>query len=519
MKKYLSFLLCLLSCMPHLQAQYESRYWIFGSPTGTNTAAGHFDFFPSGSIYTNSANPLPTVVPPAISGAQRPDSLNQDNGFEQWSVATNPFTGELLFYTDGIDLFDATHSRVNSGFSLGGNASGSQSVQICKIPGPEALVAQDDKYLIFINPTGADGSNISLEPVWYWEYTPATHTLTSQSLLPGNYAQSEVGEGMTLIPHPDLHTYWLIVRLADSVGTKSSFLVYKIDRFGVSFHNEFILGRSFPITADRKVPIGNFTYRKLPNTSKVRLAMCYSRIEGLSPNTFIITDFDPVNGNLSTNARVFHPGNAGILYDIELSPSGRYLFFSTYFPVEVAQMDLNQFLPGILQIKNFGNVRGGGLKLGPDGFIYHISNGGNFGSALGIKISRVIYPDQNRFSFSNLSNFFQENIMSIPNTYAYNFSESLPAFYAGPATQNESLLTESSFQLFQKEGGVHISWKSNLEVEHVLLRDVCGREVWRSNPGPAQHVFIPYPSIKGVHLLQVTSNKKGNWVKKLMLYP
>ncbi|AGC78471.1 T9SS type B sorting domain-containing protein [Nonlabens dokdonensis] len=103
MKKYLILFLILTStaCL----SQNEANWWFFGSNAG-------IDF--------NSGTPIPTDV----------GQLNTIEGCSAISDAC----GSLLFYTDGITVWDRNHSIMPNGMNLLGNPSSTQSAIVIPLP-------------------------------------------------------------------------------------------------------------------------------------------------------------------------------------------------------------------------------------------------------------------------------------------------------------------------------------------------------------------------------------------------
>src|SRR5690349_15617389 len=68
------------------------------------------------------------------------------------SVASDHDNANVLFYTDGSNVFDITHAFMFNGTGLNANTSSNQPTAICAVPG------QPGKYYIFTNtasfPTG-----------------------------------------------------------------------------------------------------------------------------------------------------------------------------------------------------------------------------------------------------------------------------------------------------------------------------------------------------------------------------
>ena len=61
------------------------------------------------------------------------------------AVASNPINGNLLFFTDGSAIYDATGAVMPNGSGLSGNPSGNQPAVIAAVPG------QPNQYFVFTN--------------------------------------------------------------------------------------------------------------------------------------------------------------------------------------------------------------------------------------------------------------------------------------------------------------------------------------------------------------------------------
>jgi hypothetical protein len=90
-------------------SQRQDKYWYFGLGT-------------DGIVFNNQNVPI------------KVNNKYPGVGFEGNAVASDPCTGQLLFYTDGIKVIDANHNLMTNGTGLLSHLSGSQCVQICKVP-------------------------------------------------------------------------------------------------------------------------------------------------------------------------------------------------------------------------------------------------------------------------------------------------------------------------------------------------------------------------------------------------
>src|SRR6185436_11373003 len=103
MKKIPVLFFCLLSTFCF--AQKESWHWFFGYSDGLD--------FSSGTAVLDTG------------------SLNTAEG----CAAVSDSSGSLLFYTDGLTVYDKNHTQLPNGTGLFGHPSSSQSSIIVKLPG------------------------------------------------------------------------------------------------------------------------------------------------------------------------------------------------------------------------------------------------------------------------------------------------------------------------------------------------------------------------------------------------
>jgi gliding motility-associated-like protein len=115
-----------------LYAQKETSHWFFGFNGGLD--------FSSGIPLPESGSPIATS--------------------EGTASISDPVTGNLLFYTDGTTVYDATHSPMPNGSGLNGCSSSTQAALIVPQPGSNHI------YYIFTNDcienNGLLGSNYSI---------------------------------------------------------------------------------------------------------------------------------------------------------------------------------------------------------------------------------------------------------------------------------------------------------------------------------------------------------------------
>ena len=378
--KFSITLLCLLitiSCI----GQKEMRYWIFGSSTdGSNMS---LDFFPG-----NTSSPSGPV-----SMSNPPIGINDSNGYEGWAVVTDPITGDLRMYTDGNRVYDGAHSDITPAGGLGASSSSSQPVAICVTPTSSGL-----KYYIFSNRTGVDTSGNQESGSVIYRTFDGSNFSTSSSL-PGS--PSVHGEGMVIIPKQNsTNSFYLIARSANI------YYSYSVTPTGISLADNATFGPSI-----NNNPIVNLSY----SSGKIG-----GSIFGVSGGVFTI-DFDNNTGQFNPSSFQMRTTVSNRFYDVEFSADGSKLYASSYSPLILYQIDLATNQTNTLN--NFGNLqRGGGLKLGPDGNVYHIYNGGSLNATGTIRVGRVLNADQ-IITSNSFSSSYEMNVITKPNSFSYGFPE------------------------------------------------------------------------------------------------
>lgn len=392
------------------------------------------EFYNSSLLLYNSANPPAMTTPP--------NKISDTNGFESWSIVTNPTNGNLLFYTDGKDVFNASHTKITSVGDLGASPSSTQPVAVCVVP-----VCPFNQYYIFSNPTGQPGglATATNGPITYRIYTVGGGFSASQNL-PGQFSNVAVGEGMIIIPSKtDPYVFWLITRDITPTATSSKYIVYKIDGNGINYKGTYNFGP--PIIGPTDSPISSMAFRDDGSANNVVVGFTMSRKVNLtnpssSINNMIFTNnFNTTTGDFIGPIVNIASFTEGILYDLEFSPNGQFVYFATYYPSVLYQADMNG---NVVNMSNnsFSNTRAGGLKLAPDGYIYHIADAGDADfNPQTVSIGRIVKPNL-QATTSNFSTMYEANVVSRDNVYAYNFCEfvNIPTWTASVTIQGDNLI-------------------------------------------------------------------------------
>lgn len=283
------------------------------------------------------------------------------------AVATNPINGDLLFYTDGQNVYDITYP--NRGFvMLNGNLGAlagsprNQPVAVSPVPGSPT------QYYIFRNTasftTGGtvsvstvdmslSGNELAPEPVAGAVMNP------KNVAIPGSGGRSEA---MIVVPHADGINFWLITH----TNATNEYVVRLIDGTG-SF------AAVPPSLVGLPMSAANFSYHAATGKLAVSPQSANSNVA--------ILNFNNTDGSITFDRFVFNSGVSSsidqAIYDTEWSPSGRFLYISIHgqagITADVVQFDMTAPASNsLLSVLSAPVNRSYGLKLAPDSAIYHL---------------------------------------------------------------------------------------------------------------------------------------------------
>lgn len=345
MKKHISLaILCFIGLSSF--AQYEASNWYFGENAGIT-----FD------LVNNSLTPLTN------------GKLNTREGCA--SISDN--AGHLLFYTDGVTVWNKNHEQMKNGTGLQGDSSSTQSAII--VPKPQ----DDNIYYVFTVDNDLNEINFGLN---YSEIDITQDnglgaiTAKNINLLPW------CSEKITAVLKDCITKSLWVVTLASENGTLKNFNTYhayEVTSAGVN-HTSVTSTFNISITDQRG-------YLKLaPNGTKIASANVR--------NGLYLYDFDITSGKLTNEQYIeIKSNNNGIFpYGVEFSPNSDLLYVhasNSFFDSEnldrnndpqnhtstLVQLNLNEIAIENTQVIIEENVLfRGALQLGPDGKIYRTLN-------------------------------------------------------------------------------------------------------------------------------------------------
>ncbi len=297
-----ALVLLLLFNISFLFAQKEAANWYFGDHAGLNFN----DKIPVGQI-----GGLITLEGSATISSSR---------------------GDLLFYTDGVDIWDRNHEFMPNGSELFGHRSSTQSAIIIPHPGNKKryfVFTMDQAEILPGEPKdGLSYSEVDMNlNNGMGDVIPETknrHLVTYNS---DDAKQSEwkSSEKLSAVIHGDENSYWVLTHFVDM------FYAFKVDENGVSeipittkVNEKINIVESFE--QEQKANVTALGYLKIsPNGEKIAIAHSSTRSSRTSGIVYLY-DFDSSTGKVSSSGQEIMRGYYP--YGVEFSPKSKKLYVS-----------------------------------------------------------------------------------------------------------------------------------------------------------------------------------------------
>ena len=305
-----------------VHSQNEANIWYFGRNAG-------LDF--------NSGSPV------AITDGR----LITDEG----CASISDEFGNLLFYTDGVRVFNKDHNIMKNGNYLHGHFSSTHSAII--IPKPNNV----NHYYIFTVDAITSNKGLNYSEVKMNSENGLGEVISKNTLLLGS-----VTEKITGIKNSTNNTYWVVSQKWNS----NEFNAYKITSRGVN---------TIPIKSRIGPYIGGHDSNALgqikfsPNGRKLAIAI-YGRT-----NQAWLFNFNKTTGILSNPILLLDEKTDSQYYGLEFSPNSNLLYIGTYHNGSLFQFDIEsgnqmEILNSRYELLPSGSPLIGQLQLGPDSKIY-----------------------------------------------------------------------------------------------------------------------------------------------------
>jgi hypothetical protein len=351
-----------------MQAQKEAYNWTFGAGTGlswntTKRFTGTID-----QLYGTTTS---------IANLYLPTSFQSNiNTYEGCFALSDPQTGKLMFYSDGVTLYDADGSVIETG--LGGHASSVQSGVLLPYPG----IKNAGKFIaLSINQSASYMTNAQYAII---DTNGGTTTVTSKNNeLKGGLGYR--GESMNVIRHSNKKDFWIVVpgcgnTTGAGLNTTPYLNVWKVTEDGVAAaapEKKIII--PFKVTNNFGTPILNRYFKFSPDGKYFVWGVLGT--EGMS---FIYGKFNAETGEFSDIKKhqlIDTYNTPRGAYSVEFSKSGKALYVTDV--VYLFALDFETFInmqnPSTYNAKCYelggsdglsNNLTIGSLQLAPDGYIY-----------------------------------------------------------------------------------------------------------------------------------------------------
>lgn len=361
-------------------AQKETNIWYFGNGAG-------IDF--------NGSTPL---------------ALTNSAMFTSEGCASQADSnGQLLFYTNGVMIWNRLHQPMATGLQLMGHESATQSVVIVPKPGSNTL------YYVFTNTTPAITTGLR------YSIVDMSLNLGLGGVVEANTAvMNSLTEKLVAVRHRNQRDVWIVVHEWNSSAFYSFLLT----------PNELL---SLPVVStvgSRHDGAANFInaigeMKISPNGRKLAVA--------IFDKGFEVFDFSTTTGKVSNPISLFLPDFAGC-YGTEFSPDGKKLYGTVRTSSQIYQFDLtkpaSQIASTAIAIRETGSESpGGALRLASNGKMYHARDNDNY---LGVITSPNQLGKACAYVEKGLSLATKRSRMGLPNfmsnylSYGFSFTKACP---------------------------------------------------------------------------------------------
>lgn len=256
--------------------------------------------------------------------------------------------GNLLFYTNGITIYNKNHQEMLNGSGLLSNSSNTQAAFVVPFPGNpnQYFVITPNPYYYSIVDMTLDNGNGAV-------------VSTAKNILLTNEASEKIA-GLLAANQRDI---WLITYASGQMR----FNVFKITPSGIDMT---------PVVSQFTTASGYYGYMKIsPDGTKIGTANF--------DYNFHVYDFDAITGTVSNQKMVPYMFGGHGSYGIEFSPNSNLVYVADHRgPHQVVQFDITLATPALIAasatpLATNGQALGA-LQLGPDNKIYLAKESSSF---------------------------------------------------------------------------------------------------------------------------------------------
>ena len=280
------------------------------------------------------------------SGAPTVITTSQMTAGEGSASIADPEMGDLMFYTDGISVWDANNTLMPNGTGLMGGSSSTQAALIVPVP------MDPNRFYVFT--TDETGGSRGLRfSVVNMSLNGGYGDVETKNIL----LKTPVDEKVTAVREYGTSNYWLVTH----GWNEDAFYAFKLTGSGI---DSAVVSHSGIVHSNSQIQ-NSYGQMKF-NTCGDRIALAAGYLDKVE-----LFDFDPGTGVVSNPQTISYSDH---VYGIEFSPSSTLLYVSTYETSgTLIQYDLTQ--PNIASIIASAQIISTTpdiypLQRGPDGKIY-----------------------------------------------------------------------------------------------------------------------------------------------------
>lgn len=352
-------------------AQHEGDIWYFGKNYGLDFRSGDPILLKDGAMKT-------------------------DEGCASISDAK----GNLLFYTDGVKVWNRKHEVMPNGDGLAGHISATQSAVI--IPKPKSR----STYYIFTIDAAENELKGGLK---YTEINMIADGGLGDVKFKNKDLFPSTCEKITAVVNQNQKDFWIITHEWNSnrfvcfnVTEKGVELVPYISEAGTKVKGKYQNGAGYLKASPRGDILALTIYEE-------------NRVE--------LFDFD--NSTAEVKKKVKLPAKSPSAYGVEFSPNGERLYVGSFETGAIDQYNLNlaenkEIIKSRFELKKPANFNLGAIQLGPDGRIYTTSL---YGAYIGVIINPNSYGTRTRYNARKIKLGKNNGRLGLPTFMQTYFSE------------------------------------------------------------------------------------------------
>ena len=465
--KFLLLLTCAFS-LPLRAAAQQADNWYFGVRAGLNFS----DTVPV--VLTDGA----LITPEGCS-------------------AVSDSTGSLLFYTDGITIWNKLHAAMPNGNGLNGGSSCTQAALIAKQPGNNGLY-----YVFTLDEIGGPlGFRYSIVDM---NLSGGLGDVIEKNVL----LLDSVTEKLTAVTNINGTVTWVVVH---GWGT-NAFYAYALSGSGIDTSPVVSYSGMVHTTAQIQNTYGQMKFAGCGG----RLALAAGYLD-----TVELFDFHLADGTVTNPITI--PMSAHV-YGVEFSPDDSKLYVTCYNPegtlmqFDLLQGDASAIINSKVTLNSTADLYA--LQLAPDGKIYVVRS---YSAMLGI----INHPDTAGRGCDFVLNGINLDpaytgasaALGLPNFVQSDFDD----YHKGCATPTtiNGLMAKDKMQVFPNPANDYLLLNSDsfgANPIEILITDLTGRivrSVFVTHHGTMAHIDVSSLD-SGVYLLQVL-NSKVQLIQKIMV--